>query len=327
VKKVAVLGASGYTGREIATWLERHPSLEVDGFFSARVGDGPPPPELPFARADQPLDWKRLRRADGVFLCTPHGTSAPLAARCLELGLKVVDLSADFRLESEAAYAKAYDHPHPAPALLQEAVYGLTEHARERVAAARLVANPGCYPTAVLLALKPLLAAELVDLHTTIVADCKSGVSGAGRNPSARTHFGGVHENFSAYAVGTHRHVPEIHEQAGTTRLAFVPHLLPVFRGILATIYFQPVAGVKASDALGCLAERYAGEPFVRVYPRGLPELDRVHRTNECHLGAADAEGLVVLVSAIDNLVKGASGQAIQNMNRMLGLDETEGLL
>jgi len=326
VKKVAVLGASGYTGREIASLLAHHPSLEVDGFFSAREDETPPAPDLPFDRPVETLDWKRVRRSDGVFLCTPHGTSATLAQKCLDLGLKVVDLSADFRLESEAAYAKAYAQPHPAPGLLQEAVYGLTEHARERVSSARLVANPGCYPTAVLLALKPLLAAELVDLHTTIVADCKSGVSGAGRHPSARTHFGGVHENFCAYAVGTHRHVPEIHEQAGTTRLAFVPHLLPVFRGILATIYFQPMPGVTAREALGCLAEAYSGEPFVRVYPRGLPELDRVNRTNECHLGAADADGLVVLVSAIDNLVKGASGQAIQNMNRMLGLAETEGL-
>jgi len=310
VKKVAVLGASGYTGREIAALLARHRSLEVDGFYSAREGEAPPAPELPFDRAIEPLDWARLRKVDGAFLCTPHGTSAPLAARCLDLGLKVVDLSSDFRLQGAAG----------------EAVYGLTEHARDAVSSARLVANPGCYPTAVLLALKPLLAAELVDLHTTIVADCKSGVSGAGRNPSARTHFGGVHENFSAYAVGTHRHLPEIHEQAGTTRLVFVPHLLPVFRGILATIYFQPMPGVKASEALGCLAESYAGEPFVRVYPRGLPELDRVRHTNECHVGAADADGLVVLVSVIDNLVKGASGQAIQNMNLMLGLEETEGL-
>jgi N-acetyl-gamma-glutamyl-phosphate reductase len=326
VKHVAVLGASGYTGREIASLLADHPSLELDGFFSAREGEAPAQPDLPFDRAVEPLDWKRVARADGVFLCTPHGTSATLAKRCLEHGAKVVDLSADFRLSSPAAYAKVYDHAHPAPELLEEAVYGLTEHARERLATARLVANPGCYPTAVLLALKPLLAAELVDLHDTIVADCKSGVSGAGRNPSARTHFGGVHENFLAYGVGTHRHTPEIHEQAGTTRLAFVPHLLPVFRGILATIYFRPQAGIRAREALGCLVEAYAGEPFVRVYPRGLPELDRVQRTNQCHLGVADAEDLVVVVAAIDNLVKGASGQAIQNMNVLLGLFETEGL-
>jgi len=326
MKKVAVLGASGYTGREIASLLARHPALELDGFYSAREGEAPPAPELPFDRAIEPLDWKRLARADGAFLCTPHGTSAKLAARCLELGLKVVDLSADFRFEDSAAYARAYGHAHPAPALLKEAVYGLTEHAREHVAAARVVGNPGCYPTAVLLALKPLLAAGLVDLHTTIVADCKSGLSGAGASPNARTHFGAVNENFAAYAVGTHRHVPEIHEKAGTSRLVFVPHLLPVFRGILATIYFEPARGTQAREALACLAEAYAAEPFVRVYPRGLPELDRVQRTNECHVGTADAEGLVVLVSAIDNLVKGASGQAIQNMNLMLGLRETEGL-
>jgi N-acetyl-gamma-glutamyl-phosphate reductase len=326
VKKAAVLGASGYTGREIAALLARHPSLALDGFFSAREGEAPPPPDLPFDLAVEPLDWKRVARDDGAFLCTPHGTSAALAARCLDLGLKVVDLSADFRLADPAAYEKAYELPHPAPELLKEAVYGLTEHARADVARARLVANPGCYPTAVLLALKPVLAAELVDLHAAIVADCKSGVSGAGRSATARTHFGSVHENFCAYAVGTHRHLPEIHEKAGTTRIVFVPHLLPVFRGILATIYLKPAGGARAREVLACLAEAYAGEPFVRVYPRGLPELDRVRHTNECHLGAADADGLVVLVSAIDNLVKGASGQAIQNMNLMLGLGEKEGL-
>jgi N-acetyl-gamma-glutamyl-phosphate reductase len=324
--RAAVLGASGYTGREIAAILERHPSLELDGFFSAREGEAPAKADLPFDREVEHLDWKRVAKADGVFLCTPHGTSAGLAARCLELGAKVVDLSADFRLEDPAAYAKTYEHPHPAPELLSEAVYGLTEHARPAIDTARLVANPGCYPTAVLLALKPLLAAELVDLHDTIVADCKSGISGAGRAATARTHFGSVHENFCAYAVGTHRHVPEIHEKAGTTRIAFVPHLLPVFRGILATIYLKPVSRARAKDFLGCLAEAYAGERFVKVYPRGVPELDRVQHTNECHIGAGDAEDLVVVVSAIDNLVKGASGQAVQNMNRMLGLPEEAGL-
>ncbi len=326
MKKAAILGASGYTGREIATILERHPSLALDGFYSAREGETPAPADLPFDREVEPLDWKRLAGVDGAFLCTPHGTSAALAARCLERGLKVVDLSADFRLADPAAYARTYGHAHPAPDLLGEAVYGLTEHARDDVRGARLVANPGCYPTAVLLALKPLLAAELVDLHDTVVADCKSGVSGAGRTPTARTHFGSVSENFCAYAVGNHRHTPEIHEQAGTTRIAFVPHLLPVFRGILATIYVKPSGAARAREMLGCLAEAYAGEPFVKVYPQGLPELDRVQRTNECHLGAADAGGLVVLVSAIDNLVKGASGQAIQNMNLMLGLEEQAGL-
>jgi N-acetyl-gamma-glutamyl-phosphate reductase len=178
----------------------------------------------------------------------------------------------------------------------------------------------------VLLALKPLLAAEQIDLHDAVVADCKSGVSGAGRSPTVRTHFGNVHENFCAYSVGTHRHTPEIHEQAGTTRIVFVPHLLPVFRGILATIYLKPSGAARAGEILACLAEAYVDERFVKVYPRGLPELDRVRGTNECHLGAADADGLVVLVSVIDNLVKGASGQALQNMNLMLGLPEEAGL-
>jgi N-acetyl-gamma-glutamyl-phosphate reductase len=324
--KAAVLGASGYTGREIAAWLERHPSLRLDGFFSAREGEAPAPADLPFDRAVEPLDWKRIEEVDGVFLCTPHGASAALAARCLDLGKKVVDLSADFRLEDPASYERTYGHRHPAPALLEESVYGLTEHARADVAGARLIANPGCYPTAVLLALKPLLAAEQIDLHDAVVADCKSGVSGAGRAPTARTHFGAIQENFCAYAVGTHRHLPEIHEQAGTTRIVFVPHLLPVFRGILATIYLKPAGSARAGEILACLAERYSGERFVKVYPRRLPELDRVRGTNECHLGAADADGLVVVVSVIDNLVKGASGQALQNMNLMLGLPEEAGL-
>jgi N-acetyl-gamma-glutamyl-phosphate reductase len=262
------LGASGYTGREIATLLERHPALELDGFFSAREGEEPAPAELPFDPQVEPLDWKRLSSVDGVFLCTPHGTSAALAGRCLDLGLKVVDLSADFRLQDPSAYSKAYGHPPSAPELLEEAVYGLTEHARPAISRARLVANPGCYPTAVLLALKPLLAAEQVDLHDAVVADCKSGVSGAGRTPAPRTHFGSVHENVCAYAVGTHRHLPEIHEKAGTTRIVFVPHLLPVFRGILATIYLKPAGRSRARDLLACLAEAYANERFVKVYPR-----------------------------------------------------------
>ena len=326
MKRAAVLGASGYTGREIAALLARHPSLELDGLYSSREGEDPPAKDLPFDPDVEPLDWKRLEGVDGVFLCTPHGISAALAARCLELGLKVVDLSADFRFEDPAVYARVYGHAHPAPGLLPEAVYGLTEHARVEIEGSRLVANPGCYPTAVLLALKPLLAAELVDLHDAVVADCKSGVSGAGRSPTARTHFGSVQENFAAYGVGTHRHTPEIHEQAGTTRIVFVPHLLPVFRGILATLYVKPAGTARAADLLGCLAEAYAGEPFVKAYPRGLPELDRVRHTNECHLGAADADGLVVIVSALDNLVKGASGQALQNMNLLLGLPEGAGL-
>jgi N-acetyl-gamma-glutamyl-phosphate reductase len=208
-------------------------------------------------------------------------------------------------------------------------VYGLTEHARDAIAAARLVANPGCYPTSVLLAVKPLLANGLVAPASTIVADCKSGTSGAGKNPSERTHFANVHENFCAYGVGDHRHAPEIETHAALkdgVRIAFVPHLLPVFRGILSTIYVEPRTGVDAGAMRDALRKAYAGEPFVRVYDKGVPELRNVQLTNECHIAVANVANRVVIVSAIDNLVKGASGQALQNMNLVLGCEETAGL-
>jgi N-acetyl-gamma-glutamyl-phosphate reductase len=321
-----VLGASGYTGRELQRLIARHPGLELSGFLGAREGVTPEAPALPVDAAIGALDWKLVEAADAVFLCTPHAASAVLAARCLELGKPVVDLSADFRLRDAALYRKVYEHEHPAPQLLAEAVYGLPEFARARVAGARLVANPGCYPTSVQLALKPLLAAGLLDRAHTIVADCKSGASGAGKNPSERTHFSNVHENFLAYGVGTHRHAPEIHQELGTDKLVFVPHLLPVFRGILSTLYVRAASGRDADDLRACLSDAYAHERFVKVYTRGQPELNRVQFTNECHLAVAAAGELVVITSALDNLVKGASGQALQNMNLVLGLPEEAGL-
>jgi N-acetyl-gamma-glutamyl-phosphate reductase len=326
MKRVAVLGASGYSGRELARLLRRHPGLAVEGLFGAREGVVPDAPELPVDDALVPLDWSRIARCDGVFLCTPHAASAELAVRVLGLGVKVVDLSADFRLKDPAQYRAVYQHEHPAPALIAESVYGLTEFARAEVSRARLVANPGCYPTSILLALRPLLDAGLVANTGAIVCDAKSGVSGAGKNPTSRTHFGASHENFLAYGVGTHRHTPEIRLHAGTERIVFVPHLLPVFRGILSTIYVPPATGVTAAHVASCLTERFAGERFVKVYERGLPELNRVQMTNECHIGVAACDGLIVVVSAIDNLLKGASGQALQNMNLMLGLEESAGL-
>jgi N-acetyl-gamma-glutamyl-phosphate reductase len=313
VKSVAILGASGYTGRELIRLLQRHPSLRLAHAMTARAGAEPEAPALPPDPGIEPLDLDRLARVEGVFLCTPHGAAVELAPKVLERGAKVVDLSADFRRLGAAAGGV-------------EAVYGLTEHRREQVARARLVANPGCYPTSILLPLLPLLASGLLEARAPIVADSKSGTSGAGKTLSERTHFGNVHENFCAYAVGTHRHAPELHEQAGTTRIVFVPHLLPVFRGILSTIYLTPKPGIGAGEVRACLHERYAGEPFVKVYGHGLPELNRVQWTNRCDVGVADAWGKVVVVSAIDNLVKGAAGQALQNMNLMLGLPETAGL-
>ncbi len=326
MKTAAILGASGYTGRELVRLLAGHPTLRLAGAFSAREGDAPDAPELPFDAPVERLDWDRVAACDGVFLCTPHTLSAELAQRVLKLGPKVVDLSADFRLPDAQLYERTYEHAHPAPGLLAEAPYGLTELARDAVRGARLVANPGCYPTATLLALKPLVEAGLVDTRYTVVVDAKSGVSGAGKNASARTHFGATHENFLAYAVGGHRHAPEIQWHAGLKDLVFVPHLLPVFRGILATLYVKPAGGARAAQMRACLSETYARERFVKVYDRGQPELNRVQNTNACHIAVADNQDLVVLTSAIDNLLKGASGQALQNMNLVLGLDEAAGL-
>jgi N-acetyl-gamma-glutamyl-phosphate reductase len=326
-KRVAVIGASGYTGREVLHWLAHHPGMAVTAILSSRPGEQPDPPALPGDPVVEPLDLERLRQCDGVFLCTPHGTSADLARAALQAGCKVVDLSADFRLRDGAVYQKAYGIAHHAPELLGEAIYGLCEHARARVAKARLCANPGCYPTSVLLPLLPLLQENLLDLVAPIVASSASGVSGAGKNPSERTHFGNVHDNFLAYGVGTHRHLPEIWQEAKTDRIAFVPHLLPVFRGILTTLYLQTSSGGSQATIRSCLQERYAREPFVKVLASGLPELRAVQHTNECHIAVGQCGPLIVVVSAIDNLVKGASGQAVQNMNLMLGLPETEGLL
>jgi N-acetyl-gamma-glutamyl-phosphate reductase len=331
-KNVAIIGASGYTGRELLRLLQHHPGLRATEIMTARAGVTPEPPQFPGDPAIAPLDVGRLRHVAGVFLCTPHGAASELAKAALQAGCKVVDLSADFRLRDPAVYAQAYGAPHPAPELLGEAVYGLTEHARDAVRSARLCANPGCYPTSVLLPLKPLLAQQLLDPQAPIVADSKSGTSGAGKSPSERTHFGNVHENFCAYGIGTHRHVPEIWQEARTERIVFVPHLLPTFRGILTTLYLTPAPGVTAEAMRSCLHERYAREPFVQVYggkadgPRGLPELRCVQHTNQCHIAIAPNGPLVVVVSAIDNLQKGASGQALQNMNLMLGFAEADGL-
>jgi N-acetyl-gamma-glutamyl-phosphate reductase len=327
MKQAAIVGASGYTGRELLALLARHPRLRASVVMTARPGAAPEPPAFPHEPTIDALDLDRLGAVDGVFLCTPHGAASEIARAALDRGKRVVDLSADFRLRDPAVYARTYGSAHPAPDLLAEAVYGLTEHARDAVAHARLCANPGCYPTSILLPLLPLLAAGLVDGEAPIVADSKSGVSGAGKAPGERTHFGNVHENFLAYGIGTHRHQPEIWQQAGTERIVFTPHLLPVFRGILTTLYLQPAAGATADSMRSCLQERYAGEPFVCVYERGQPELRGVQQSNRCDVAVTRSGPLVVVTSAIDNLQKGASGQALQNMNLMLGLPETDGLL
>lgn len=324
--RVGIVGATGYAGRELIALLREHPSLELAFQMGSRAGVDPEAPALPVDPVIEPLDETRFDDVEGVFLCTPHKAAAPLALEALGRDCRVVDLSADFRLRDPALYAATYGTQHPAPELLPEAVYGLTEFNRDAIGRAQLVANPGCYPTAALLALRPLVDAGLVDLDHGVIVDAKSGLSGAGKGASATTHFGNVHDNFKAYGVGTHRHAPEIRQELGTDELVFTPHLLPVFRGILETIYVKPAAGVDGDQWLATWTERYAAEPFVEVYDRGLPELDRVRSTNQCHLGLAPTGSLVALVAAIDNLVKGAAGQALQNMNLMLGVPEGDGL-
>lgn len=325
LKRVAIVGATGYTGQELRRLLTDHPGFGTPLRWTART-PAPDAPDRPDPGAPEPFDPEQLTELDGLFLCTPHGVSAPLVRAAVGAGCPVVDLSADFRLRDPEVYADAYGAPHAAPELLEEAVYGLTEHERARVASARVVANPGCYPTSVLLPLLPLLSAGLVDGADTLVCDCKSGVSGAGNNPGPGNLFGAVHDNFRAYGVGRHRHAPEIHQEAGTSNLLFVPHLLPVFRGILSTIYLRPARGLRARDLRAQLQDRYAGEPFVRILEEGQPTLADVRMTNRCHVALEDQDGHVVVTSVLDNLVKGAAGQALQNMNLLLGFPEQTGL-
>jgi N-acetyl-gamma-glutamyl-phosphate reductase len=331
---VGIVGYRGYSGAELVRLLERHPSVDPvllehreDGGEKSFIHKERAVPKLP-ATAE-------AVRAGGialVFLATPPEVSMELAPGMLEVGVRVVDLSGAFRLRTPENYARWYKAPHTQPGLLAEAAYGLPEFCRERIPGARLVANPGCYPTAANLAIRPLLEAGVVDRAAGIVCDAKSGVSGAGRKASLTTSFCEVTENFSAYSILNHRHVPEVLQISGLEEFefSFTAQLLPLDRGILETIYFRAPELKSAEDVLAIYERRYAGEPFLRLYEPGhVPDLHAVARTNFCDLGVTlDAKtGRGVVVSAIDNLVKGAAGQAIQNMNLMLGFAETEGLL
>lgn len=333
--RAGIIGATGYAGYELIKIFLRHPAAQIafaasESYAGKRYSEVYPCPyeHRLVAPADAPLD-----QADIVFLCTPHGASAPLARQVLDAGAKCVDLSADFRLQDIATYQQWYG-PHHAPGLLPEAVYGLPEIYAAQVAGARLIANPGCYPTGPLLALYPLLQANLIQDQRLII-DAKSGVSGAGATPSPKTHFVNVHDNLSVYNVGrSHRHVPEIEQElqryAGhPLRVVFTPHLLPVSRGILATIYITTAPAVQAQDIVALWQKAYQGQPFVQVLPVGeTATLAHTVYTNRCalSLASAGAEGEFILVTSIDNLIKGASGQAVQNMNLIFGLDQALGL-
>ena len=341
--KTAVLGATGYSGLELTRILLRHPRLEkpcllrrsadngsadLADVFPALSGNGGYPLHS--------LSWPALKQqgVDLLFLATPHEASRALVPEALAQGLRVIDLSGAWRLKQEqhrAIYNFQDSDAVAAAELTARAVYGLPELNSDRVANATLVANPGCYATSVILALAPLLTAGVVDRSHGIISDSKSGVSGAGKEPTAKTHFVSVADNLSAYSVFNHRHVGEIVEQLGlgAQELTFTPHLLPIPRGILSTIYLQLDHEMTPLEVESCFRNFYEGKRWVRVFPTPkLPQVQFSLQTNYCDLGFCLAEDgkRLVLISCIDNLLKGAAGQAVQNMNLMYGWAEDEGL-
>jgi len=331
---VGIVGFRGYSGAELFEILSRHPSLEPV-LLEHRETDAPPRPigDRGPRRVAYSPETVRAEGLAAVCLATPPEVSMELAPELLETGAKVIDLSGAFRLGSAENYQRWYKAPHTKPELLKEAAYGLPEFCRARIPGARLIANPGCYPTAANLALRPLLEGDAVAREFGVVCDAKSGVSGAGRKPSLKTSFCEVTENFSVYSIFDHRHVPEVLQISGLeeAEFSFTAQLIPIGRGILETLYFRAAEGISsAEDLLSIYQKRYAEEPFVRLYrPGQAPDVRAVARTNFCDLGLRfdPTSRRAVVVSAIDNLVKGAAGQAVQNLNLVLGLPETAGLL
>ena len=335
--KVGIIGGSGYTGLELLRILHQHPSAEVH-VITSRALEGKKLYEVfPNMHGISNLtyllpDDDKLYECDIVFFATPHGVAMNNAGLFLERNIKVVDLGADFRINDSKIWSNWYNMEHTEESLLNEAVYGQPEIYRETIKEARLIANPGCYPTAVLLALKPLLEKNLID-PSNIIADCKSGASGAGRNANQATLLCEITESFKPYGVSGHRHFPEIKQELEsisgcTVGLTFTPHLLPMSRGIEATIYSDLVDS--KADILACFKNAYKNEEFVKILPEGVyPETRSVKSSNYCQISVQYVEhsNKLVIMSVIDNLGKGAAGQAIQNMNLMFGLNEQEGLL
>lgn len=334
--KAGIVGGTGYTGVELLRLLAAHPHVELTAITSRTEAGLPVAKLFPNLRGHVDLAFSEpsldvLGACDVVFFATPHGVAMEQARELLERGVRLIDLGADFRLADPVVFEKWYGMPHGCTDLLAEAVYGLPEVNREAIKTARVLANPGCYPTSVQLGFLPLLKAGIVDTGS-LVADAKSGVSGAGRKAEVHTLFSEAAESFRAYGVGGHRHLPEISQglarmTTGKVGLTFVPHLLPLIRGIHATLYARLTTDTV--DLQKLYEETYADEPFVDVMPAGsLPETRSVKGANDCRIAVYRPQGgdTVVVLSVIDNLVKGAAGQAVQNMNIMFGLPETAGL-
>lgn len=334
---VAVLGATGYAGVELLRILIRHPRVKLTAVTSQQYAGKRASDVYPSLAGRCDLILEELRvdkvasRSELAFAALPHETSMDVVAGLLERKKRVIDLSADFRLHDPEAYQRWY-RPHKVPRLLREAVYGLTEIHRKAIEKARLVANPGCYPTGAVLGLAPLFSEKLV--RETVVIDAKSGVTGAGRSSSVELSFSEVNENFKAYNVGVHRHMPEIEQELGelggaAVSVLFAPHLVPMNRGILSTMYVELKKTPEENGLMKLYRNFYRDEPFIHILPAGtFPQTKDVRGSNDCAIGFrydSRTERLVV-ITAIDNLVKGAAGQAVQNMNLMYGWPETEGL-
>jgi N-acetyl-gamma-glutamyl-phosphate reductase len=333
---VAILGATGYTALEAIKLLLRHPEAEIVAVTSRQEGRTPVSSVHPslVGRLDLPLEdltpEEVGRRADCVFGCLPHCASAEILPKVLAAGARVVDFSADYRLDDAATYLEWYGHVHPDAERLGHTAYGLPELFRESIRGQRLVANPGCYATSAILPLAPLIRSGLFETDDIII-DSKSGVSGAGRQPKLMTHFPECNESMSAYNVGRHRHTPEIEQVIGRhaavlPSVIFTPQLAPMDRGILSTIYIRPKKAMAEGDVMDLLRRAYANERFVRIVDH-LPGTKDTVDTNFCDITARVVRGRVLLISCLDNLVKGAAGAAVQNFNVLFDLPETMGLL
>lgn len=336
--RVGIVGVTGYVGEELVRILCHHPEVSEITAASNEYAGTALDRVYPYLRGHAEIEIlgmekldELIDRSDVVFLALPHGVSAPVALQVIGKGKKVIDLAADFRLPEQKVYEKWYQTQHGAPELLKEAVYGIPELFREEIKGKRLVANPGCYPTSALLALAPLLKNRLVD-RSSVIIDAKSGVSGAGRSLKLGSLFAECNENMKAYGVGSHRHTPEIAHYAGVlageaVNIIFTPHLIPVSRGIISTVYAKLSKALDSCSLREIYQDFYAGEEFVQVALEGeMPETKWVVGTNRCFLGVVVNKNMAVIVSVIDNLVKGAAGQAVQNMNLLFELPENTGL-